>query len=199
MSPKPELLSPEYRYWDLLWQYVGISWDDAGFIEKENQLFKLFNASDKLKDVRKGIWDEMKKEGKKESQKNKFPSSSFNGINLMILLDTINKRIEKLLDKDHQIGHSYFISVMSFSDLKHAFQNKIIPLLQEYFFGDYGKIGLVLGEGFFDLNNAPENIIFASFNDYDGSEYAERKTYKLKNISQLSDENFIDAINLLLK
>src|SRR5690606_20783560 len=68
-----------------------------------------------------------------------------NGIDLSVLLETINKRIEKLLDKDHMIGHSYFLSVESLKGLKSAFQNKIVPLLQEYFFGDYGKIGLVLG------------------------------------------------------
>jgi 5-methylcytosine-specific restriction protein B len=71
-------------------------------------------------------------------------------IDLVELLQTINKRIEKLLDKDHQIGHSFFMSVLTIGGLKHVFQYKIIPLLQEYFFGDYGKIGLVLGKDFPD-------------------------------------------------
>ena len=61
-------------------------------------------------------------------------------IDLAKLLDKINLRIEKLLDKDHQIGHSFFIAVSNIETLKTVFHNKIIPLLQEYFFGDIGKI-----------------------------------------------------------
>jgi 5-methylcytosine-specific restriction protein B len=61
------------------------------------------------------------------------------------LLETINQRIEVLIDKDHQIGHSYFIGIQNLEDLKLVFKDKIIPLLEEYFYGDFGKIGLVLG------------------------------------------------------
>ena len=116
-------------------------------------------------------------------------------INLPSLLDIINYRLEKLLDKDHQIGHSYFISVASLDDLKLAFQNKIIPLLQEYFFGDYGKIGLVLGEGFVSKDKSTENI-FADFPDTDVNDFSERPIFKIKNPT--SDVDFINAINLLL-
>ena len=52
-------------------------------------------------------------------------------IDLPDLLNVINSRIEKLIDKDHQIGHSYFMSIATINDLKVAFKNKIIPLLQE--------------------------------------------------------------------
>jgi 5-methylcytosine-specific restriction protein B len=120
-------------------------------------------------------------------------------VELPVVLDTINKRIEKLLDKDHQIGHSYFMSVANLDDLKVAFQNKIIPLLQEYFFGDYGKIGLVLGERFFDPIETEEENIFADFNDYDASDFAERKIYKLKNISDIKEGEFLEALHELLK
>jgi 5-methylcytosine-specific restriction protein B len=75
------------------------------------------------------------------------------GINLRLLLETINRRIEKLLDREHQIWHSYFLKIKSFEDLKRVFKDNIIPLLQEYFFGDYGKIGLILGESFFVKKN----------------------------------------------
>ena len=77
------------------------------------------------------------------TNREKGDKSIVEGINLGLVLETLNKRIELLVDKDHQIGHSYFLSVESIKDLKSAFQNKIIPLLQEYFFGDYGKIGTV--------------------------------------------------------
>lgn len=66
-------------------------------------------------------------------------------MNLIQLLKTMNQRIEVLVDKDHQIGHSYFIGIQSLEDLKKIFRDKIIPLLEEYFYGDFGKIGLVLG------------------------------------------------------
>lgn len=64
------------------------------------------------------------------------------------ILETINKRIEILLDRDHLIGHSYFLKVEDEQDLLSAFKDRIIPLLQEYFYSDYAKIELVLGEKF---------------------------------------------------
>jgi len=62
------------------------------------------------------------------------------------LLETINERIEALYDKEHAIGHSYFWHVMNRESLRLAFQNKILPLLEEYFFEDWEKISLVLGD-----------------------------------------------------
>ncbi|HBD9124033.1 TPA: AAA family ATPase, partial [Campylobacter jejuni] len=55
------------------------------------------------------------------------------GINLQELLKAINTRIEYLLDREKTIGHAFFIGVENLNDLKSIFQNKIIPLLQEYF------------------------------------------------------------------
>ncbi|WP_396141642.1 AAA family ATPase [Flavobacterium sp.] len=75
------------------------------------------------------------------------------GINLSEVLKTINDRIEVLLDRDHTIGHSYFINVKTLEDLLNTFKNNIIPLLQEYFYNDYEKIALVLGEGFVEINS----------------------------------------------
>ena len=71
---------------------------------------------------------------------------NIDGINLQELLRTMNSRIEFLLDKDHLLGHAYFINVKSKNDLCITFRNKIIPLLEEYFYGDYEKIQLVLGD-----------------------------------------------------
>jgi len=120
-------------------------------------------------------------------------------INLEKVLKTINDRIEKLLDKDHLIGHSYFMSVSTIKELQNAFQNKIIPLLQEYFFGDYGKIGLVLGEGFFETPEKATNNIFTKFFDYSAEDYSDRPIYRLKNMNKLNEDEFISAINSLLK
>ena len=133
-------------------------------------------------------------EGKLKEQKGILDT-----VDLPFLLNTINKRIEKLLDKDHQIGHSYFMSVSKLSELKEAFQNKIIPLLQEYFFGDYGKIGLVVGKGFFETVETVQDNLFAEFNDYDSSEFAERTIYKIRDIAIMTEDDFKIALNDLLK
>lgn len=68
------------------------------------------------------------------------------GIKLKQFLETINKRIEYLCDRDHTIGHAYFIKDnLNLEILNFIMKNKVIPLLQEYFYGDYEKIALVLG------------------------------------------------------
>lgn len=77
------------------------------------------------------------------------------GIKIDNLLETINKRVEYLYDRDHTIGHAYFMSLENLetkedkkAELENIFRNKIIPLLQEYFYDDWEKVRLVLGDGF---------------------------------------------------
>ena len=73
-------------------------------------------------------------------------NADIEGINLQRLLSVVNERIEFLLDRDHTIGHSYLINCTSKSDICMAFRDKIIPLLQEYFYKDWEKVQLVLGD-----------------------------------------------------
>lgn len=68
------------------------------------------------------------------------------GIDICKMLMTINKRIEYLYDREHTIGHAFFIGINDFAGLSSVFRNKVIPLLQEYFYDDYEKIRLVLGD-----------------------------------------------------
>ncbi|MFF3024577.1 McrB family protein [Gottfriedia sp. NPDC057948] len=71
------------------------------------------------------------------------------GINIATMLRVINERIEYLYDREHTIGHAYFTDLAknpSLRKLAEIFQNGIIPLLQEYFYEDYDKIQLVLGD-----------------------------------------------------
>ena len=70
-------------------------------------------------------------------------------IDFTTMLKTINERIEYLYDRDHAIGHAYFMSLKDsadISELASIFKNKILPLLQEYFYDDWEKIRLVLGD-----------------------------------------------------
>jgi len=82
---------------------------------------------------------------------------------LDVLLQVINARIEMLLDRDHHIGHSYF---MNWADadkeqkLRQVFKNNIIPLLKEYFYGDPVKVGMVLGPAFVQELNGKENQVW---------------------------------------
>ena len=72
-------------------------------------------------------------------------------VNIGNVLDIINRRIEFLFDREHTIGHAFFTSLKndnsnSIGRLAAIFRNSIIPLLQEYFYDDYEKIRLVLGD-----------------------------------------------------
>ncbi|WP_459814353.1 McrB family protein [Campylobacter concisus] len=67
-------------------------------------------------------------------------------INIGKMLKMINERIEYIYDRDHTIGHAYFINVSDMETLANVFKNKILPLLQEYFYDDWEKIRLVLGD-----------------------------------------------------
>lgn len=115
-------------------------------------------------------------------------------INLQHVLSRINNRIRVLLDKDHQIGHSYLINVQSLRDLSHAFNNCIVPLLKEFFYRDEEKIALVLGAGFVEIEN--DGLAGDLFPDFDKIRKPQYRT-KL-NVLEVPAENIIDALNQLI-
>lgn len=81
----------------------------------------------------------------KEMMPNHNLLKTVDNIKLDKMLEMINKRIEFLYDRDYMIGHAYLINVENLSEISDVFKNKIIPLLQEYFYDDWEKIGLILG------------------------------------------------------
>ena len=112
-----------------------------------------------------------------EMQPNPEILSEVEGVELSKLLETINRRIELLIDKYHQIGHSYFIGIENLDGLKRTFKDKIIPLLEEYFYGDFGKVGLVLGEKFIKQTKYEEKV-FAEF-PYEKDFLEDKKIYHI--------------------
>lgn len=183
MPPRPELLHPARRFWQLLWDYEKVDWEHQDYKPKEKALLDWQGANETIWKSRMNIWDKMKAEGKNDAQSQWFNESDFNGLRLDVLLSTINNRIAYLLDKDHQIGHSYFIKVTSEEALREVFKKNIIPLLKEYFYNDYGKIRLVLGDDFVKEKDEDHRPQFA----VDGGDLIPlRHTYELVPI----DDNF---------
>lgn len=93
-------------------------------------------------------------------------------IDLARLLEAMNARISALYDREHQLGHAFLMPIVkaiaagddekALHELKSCFQNKIIPLLAEYFFEDWQKIRLVLGD-----NQKPEAYQLINQSDVD--------------------------------
>lgn len=113
-------------------------------------------------------------------------------IDLCEMLTAINQRIEYYYDREHAVGHAYFMrkngSVTTLEELRNIFNTKIIPLLQEYFFDDYEKIKLILNdEDSFIRSVAPRYIRV-----YD----SEQKIYRIGDPSDWTQENFINIYKM---
>ncbi len=79
----------------------------------------------------------------------KLKADKVEGLDVTAMLEKINDRITYLYDREHTIGHSFFLGLAkdpTVENLARIFSDSIIPLLQEYFYEDYQKIQLVLGD-----------------------------------------------------
>ena len=109
------------------------------------------------------------------------------GVDLRELLTALNERIEYYYDREHAIGHAYFMNsrgcITTLDELRDIFSTKIIPLLQEYFFDDYERIRLILN----DENTFIECISPKYIKHFDSGQ----KLYRLGNPDNWKKEHFV--------
>ena len=87
-------------------------------------------------------------------------AKDLDGIDCRKVLDAMNRRIAVLLDREHQIGHTYLLRVDTLPALASTFRNRIMPLLQEYFYDDWEKIRAILNDnGFVLKSNPPQELV----------------------------------------
>lgn len=129
-----------------------------------------------------------------------------NGTEFMLseILKIINERVEKLLDKDHLIGHSNLMKVSNATELRKTFQKNIIPLLEEYFYGDKGKIQMILGRGFIQKSKLSNTGNVFADSDYEGASLmGEREVWKMNEEWKSNDNDwekyFGEALQILMK
>ena len=125
-------------------------------------------------------------------------------VNIGAMLKVINERIEYLYDREHTIGHAVFLELKennNIEKLENIFKKSVIPLLQEYFYEDYEKIRIVLGdnakdedEQFISAVSIPEDVFEGNIGDIDIPEKKYTINYDnfknimaYKNISQKKD------------
>lgn len=83
---------------------------------------------------------------KAELRMNNVDPENVDGINLISLFDMINSRIELLLDRNHLLGHALFMGIRSGSDIVSVIREKVVPLLEEYFFNDLQKVQMIFND-----------------------------------------------------
>ena len=125
-------------------------------------------------------------------------------VNIGAMLKVINERIEYLYDREHTIGHAVFLELKennNIDKLENIFKKSVIPLLQEYFYEDYEKIRIVLGDNAKDEDeqfilavSIPKDIFEGDIGDIDIPEKKYIINYDnfknimaYKNISQKKD------------
>lgn len=123
------------------------------------------------------------------------------GIEISKMLAKMNERIAVLFDREHTIGHAYFIDLKNSSNMKtlaDIFKNKIIPLLQEYFYEDYERIRLVLADNQVEKTETEKQFILAEnvdasalFGSSDIDIFDDTKRYVINNDAFENKEAYI--------
>ncbi len=115
------------------------------------------------------------------------------GVNLGQLLTSLNERVAALLDRDHRIGHSYFMGLdgaAGADDLRFVWYHRVVPLLEEYFYNDGERLTAVLGKDFVSVKKVGTGVTTALGELHD----ADTPRYEIAN---LQGDAFVDALKQL--
>jgi hypothetical protein len=116
------------------------------------------------------------------------------GVDVVKLLGTINRRLLALRDRDHLIGHAFFLPLKAtptLDALRRVFRESVLPLLLEYFHDDLGRVGLVLGPSW--VRRVAGTDVFAKGFDHDHrDDLADRPVWEIAAVDALPIEAFRD-------
>ena len=197
MPPQPSLLSPERAIYH---KWLAQADEDSPRYQQELKTLSEFIGIPPDADLRQRILKIGEELTETAAIEDAFKDEEvvLSGINLQQMLEVINDRIEKLLGKDHAIGHAYFIHIHQAEDpvaaLQITFHKNILPLLQEYFYGDYAKIGLILGDPFVKVKAERTSGFASSFQAIDEGlreDYETKNIYELTSVDTWQKEDFI--------
>jgi len=197
MPPQAHLLDPYHCFIRFAEIYQEISWADwkKSYTQKALAFYQFFNITDiTIGDSRDVSYYDLIEAKMFDTLSGKVALLEAGlkldpVVDLQLLLTTLNKRLTLLKDQDHQIGHAYFIAVESVADLMDVFRDSLIPLLQEFFFNDYKKLRLILGNGFFELQDS--EVVFAIDEEAD---FYDQEVLTLKSTAFETEINFLNAI-----
>jgi hypothetical protein len=113
-------------------------------------------------------------------------------VDLQALLKRLNQCITALLDRDHQIGHSYFMNLKDTDDLRFAWYHRVVPLLQEYFYNDGERLRSVVGRTFVMEQRAEPGLFEVAPESFD----ADVPHFEI-NKFEGDDEGFLNALRVL--
>ena len=107
------------------------------------------------------------------------------------VFEVMNRRISILLDRDHQIGHSYFLDVQSMTDLHRVLYGRVFPLLQEYFYNDFNRLVNLVGK---HQTNQKTGFIEVEADGYDTTFANERSHQPLWTFHRYQSGELEDAL-----
>jgi 5-methylcytosine-specific restriction protein B len=113
-------------------------------------------------------------------------SDAVSGALALQFFSALNRKLEAYLDRDHQIGHSYLMNLANVADLRFAWEHKVMPLLQEYFYGDGEKLLAILRPKFVEAQSV-------KLDKNDSAD--ERTVYRVRSIAD--DTAFAQALTEL--
>jgi 5-methylcytosine-specific restriction protein B len=106
------------------------------------------------------------------------------------MLAAINDRLELLVGRDHTIGHAFFMNLTSLDQLVSVFHNKVIPQLQEYFYGNWSTINLILGDSFVSLKEQNQNNIWPKSVSANKDDFEVREIWEITDLESWNAEAF---------